>query len=158
MTLTISTEEGIPPEDTWNMDETGFRIGTGKNQLIVTKRKRAHDFGVPENRESATMIESISVGGRVIPAFLIFSGQMHVARWYGVPGLDDNAAIRPNPSGYSNDEISLEWLEHSNKWSVQGSLGNKQAGHQFHLNLNPFNIIEIEVTCINSTNSTQPSS
>jgi hypothetical protein len=31
-----------------------------------------------------------------------------------------------------------------------------QGGHQFHLNLNlnPFNIVEIEVTCINSTNST----
>ncbi|KID81924.1 transposase [Metarhizium guizhouense ARSEF 977] len=108
--FTILTEEGIPPEDIWNMDETGFSIGIGKDQLIVTKRKRAHYFGLPENRESATAIESISTGGRVIPAFLILSGQMHMAKWYGVPGLDDNAAIRPTPNGYSNDEISLEWL------------------------------------------------
>ena len=45
------------------MDETGFRIGVGKDQLIVTKRKRAHYFGIPENRESATAIECISVNG-----------------------------------------------------------------------------------------------
>ncbi|OWT42328.1 DDE superfamily endonuclease domain-containing protein [Pochonia chlamydosporia 170] len=133
---TILIEEGIPPEDIWNMDETGFRIGVGKDQVIVTRRKRAHYFGLPENRESATAIESISAGGRVLPAFLILSGQMHMAKWYGVPGLDENAAIRPTPSGYSNDEISLEWLEHFNKWSAQSCLGKKRLlildGHGSH--------------------------
>ncbi len=29
--------EGIPPEDIWNMDETGFRIGCRKEQLFVTR-------------------------------------------------------------------------------------------------------------------------
>lgn len=133
---TIMTDEGIPPEDIWNMDETGFRIGIGKDQFIVTRRKRAHYFGIPENRESATAIECISAGGRVIPAFLILSGQMHMAQWYGVPGLDENTAIRPTPTGYSNDEISLEWLEHFNKWSAQSSLGKKRLlivdGHGSH--------------------------
>ncbi|KJZ68610.1 hypothetical protein HIM_11998 [Hirsutella minnesotensis 3608] len=47
----VVQEHGIPPDDIWNMDETGFRIGVGKDQLIVTKRKRAHYFGIPENRE-----------------------------------------------------------------------------------------------------------
>ena len=125
--LTILIEEGILPEDIRNMDETGFRIGIGKDQIIVTRRKRAHYFGIPKNRESATAIESISAGGRVVPAFLILSGQMHMAKWYGMPGLDDNAAIRPTPSGFSNDEISLEWLQHFNKWSAQGSLEERGA-------------------------------
>ena len=40
------------------MDETGFRIGAGKDQLCVTKRKRAHLFSMPENREAATAIDS----------------------------------------------------------------------------------------------------
>jgi len=35
-------KHGIQPTDIWNMDETGFRIGMGKDQMIVTKRKRAH--------------------------------------------------------------------------------------------------------------------
>ena len=57
---TIS-EHGITPEDIWNMDETGFQIGVGKNKLVVTKRrKRSSYLGVPTNRESATAIEAIS--------------------------------------------------------------------------------------------------
>ncbi|KJZ70356.1 hypothetical protein HIM_10247 [Hirsutella minnesotensis 3608] len=28
----VVQEQGIPPEDIWNMDETGFRIGVGKDQ------------------------------------------------------------------------------------------------------------------------------
>lgn len=71
---------GIQPEDIWNMDETGFRIGAGKNALIVTKRKRAHYFSLPTNRESATAIEAISAGGAVIPAFLILSATVYSAR------------------------------------------------------------------------------
>jgi hypothetical protein len=38
--------------------------------------------------------------------------------------------------------------------SRDAAMRHIQGGHQFHLNLNPFNIVEIEVTCINSTNST----
>jgi len=72
---TTITEEGIAPESIWNMDETGFQIGVGKDHFIVTKRQRAHYFGIPENRESATAIEAISAGGHYIPAFLILSGQ-----------------------------------------------------------------------------------
>ncbi|KAM4067464.1 Tc5 transposase DNA-binding domain-containing protein [Hirsutella rhossiliensis] len=81
----VIQEKGIPPEDIWNMDETGFRIGVGKDQLIVTKRKRAHYFGIPENRESATDIEAISASGESIPPFLILSGQMHMTSWYQIP-------------------------------------------------------------------------
>ncbi len=33
----ITGKEGILPDDTWNMDETGFRISIGKTQLVVTK-------------------------------------------------------------------------------------------------------------------------
>ncbi|KXX73119.1 Jerky protein [Madurella mycetomatis] len=56
----VIMEEGIVAEDIWNMDETGFRIGIGKDQLVVTKRRRTHYLGIPENRESATAIEAIS--------------------------------------------------------------------------------------------------
>ena len=124
------------PDDIWNMDETGFRIGVGKDQLIVTKRRRAHYFGIPENRESATAIEAISAGGEYIPAFLILAGQMHMAPWYQIPGLDEDMVIRPTPTGYSNDEISLEWLAHFDKHSAKTSKGVKRLliidGHGSH--------------------------
>lgn len=132
----VYTQEGIPPEDIWNMDETGFRIGVGKNQLIVTKRKRAHYFSLPENRESATAIEAISAGGHYIPAFLILSGQLHMAQWYQQRELHDDTVIVTSLSGYSNDEISLEWIKHFDKSTVKSTVGSKRLlildGHGSH--------------------------
>lgn len=132
----VIQENDIPPEDLWNMDETGFRIGVGKDQLIVTKRTRAHYFGIPENRESATAIEAISAHGEVIPVFLILSGQMHMASWYQLPELDPDTVIRPTPTGYSNDVISLEWLQHFDRHSARTSRGSKRLlildGHGSH--------------------------
>jgi len=56
----ICAKEGILPEDIWNMDETGFQIGVGKDQLIIIKRKRARYLGIPTNRELAIAIKAIS--------------------------------------------------------------------------------------------------
>jgi hypothetical protein len=132
----VLQNEGISPDDIWNMDETGFRIGVGKNQMIVTKHRRVHYFGIPENRESATAIEAISVGRNHIPAFLIFAGQLHVAHWYQQPELDDRTAIVTSASGYSNDEISFMWPKHFNKYSKTSQVGRKRLlildGHGSH--------------------------
>ncbi|KJZ69725.1 hypothetical protein HIM_10894 [Hirsutella minnesotensis 3608] len=136
----VIQEEGIPPEDIWNMDETGFRIGVGKDQLIVTKRDRAHYFGIPENRESATAIEAISASGAFIPAFLILSGQMHMTSWYQLPELDPDTVIRPTPTGYSNDEISLEWLQHFDKHSAKTSRSSKRLSSRWS-RLSPYKTV-----------------
>ncbi|KJZ70568.1 hypothetical protein HIM_10036 [Hirsutella minnesotensis 3608] len=65
----VVQEHGIPPDDIWNMDETGFRIGVGKDQLIVTKGKRAHYFGIPENRgqQGAVRLDEAAEGGDEAP-------------------------------------------------------------------------------------------
>ena len=66
------SEHGIVADDIWNMDETGFQIGVGKDQMVVTKQRRAHYFSLPTNCESATAVEAISAAGRVIPVFFDF--------------------------------------------------------------------------------------
>lgn len=109
---------GIPVADIWNMDETGFRIGIGKDQLIVTKRKREHLFSMPENRESATAMEAISADGRVVPAFLIVTGQVHMAQWYRVTELQPATKITTSASGYTNDSIALSWIKHFNQYAT----------------------------------------
>lgn len=130
----VITNEGLIPDDIWNMDETGFRIGAGKDQLCVTKRRRAQLFSMPENRESATAIEAISAGGAFLPAFLILSGQNHMASWYSQAELDDETVITVSPTGYSNDEISLHWLKHFHQHAK--SVGRKRLlildGHGSH--------------------------
>ena len=104
----VITVNGIVPEDIWNMDETGFRIGISKDQLVVTKRKTATLFAMPENRESATAIEAIAADGRHLPAFLILTGQQHMANWYRQPELHNATIIGLSPTRYSNDTMSLQ--------------------------------------------------
>ena len=94
----ICERDGILPDDTWNMDETGFRIGVGKDQLIVTKRKRAHYFGILENRESATAIEAISAGGQYIPAFLILAGQVSYGAMVYATRITPRHGYHPDPN------------------------------------------------------------
>ena len=69
-------------------------------------------MGIPTNRESATAIEAISTSGQYTPAFLILSGLVHLARWYKVKELHDDTAICVSATRYSNDQLSLEWIEH----------------------------------------------
>ena len=45
------------------MNETGFHIGVGRDQLVITKQERQLYLGMPTNHESATAMESISGGG-----------------------------------------------------------------------------------------------
>ncbi len=56
----VMREKGVAELDVWNMDESGFRIGCGKAQLVVTmdpnKPLRMID---PENRDYITSIECI---------------------------------------------------------------------------------------------------
>ncbi|KID81501.1 transposase, partial [Metarhizium majus ARSEF 297] len=108
----VIEEYGIPPDDIWNMDETGFRIGIGQDHLVITKRKRAHLFSMPENRETSTAMESISAGGIVIPAFLILTGQRHMESWYRIKELEADTKIAVSPTGFTNDEIALAWIQH----------------------------------------------
>jgi hypothetical protein len=100
------------------MDETGFPIGVGKDQFVITRRKRPQYFGLVENRESATAIEAINAAGDHIPAFLILAGQVHQAHWYCTPELDPHTKLITSESGYSNDQISLEWLKHFQEYSA----------------------------------------
>ena len=94
------------------MDETGFRIGVGKDQLVVTRRRKVRYFGLPTNRESATAIEGISAAGVFLPAFLILSGKVHMSNWYNIKELEGDTIIAVTDSGYSNAELSLQWLQH----------------------------------------------
>ena len=132
----MPSKESLAAQDIWNMDETGFRIGIGKDHLVVTKRKRAHYFGLPENRESATAVEAISAGGRVIPPFLILSGEVHMARFYRQSELPDEAVLAVTATGFSNDRLALEWIKHFHQYTKDLAIGTHRLlildGHGSH--------------------------
>jgi len=117
---------GIDSDDIWNFDETGFRIGTGRGQLVITKQQRQLYLGHPTNRESATAIEAVSAGGAHIPLFLIFSGTTHQSSWYNNSELDSDTTIAVFHSGYFNHQLSLDWLHHFEKHTRKLTKGTKR--------------------------------
>lgn len=120
----VIANHGVDPADIWNMDETGFQIGVGKNKLVITRRaKRTSYLGVPTNRESATAVEAISTTGEYTPAFLILSGKVHLKQWYNMPELAGDTVIAVSDSGYSNDVLSLDWLRHFDQHTKKKSKG-----------------------------------
>ena len=68
-------EKGILPGDIYNFDETGFRIGVGKNQWIVTRdSSREVYLGSCTNQDFVTICKAICSDGTVLPPMVILSG------------------------------------------------------------------------------------
>ncbi|EED12051.1 conserved hypothetical protein [Talaromyces stipitatus ATCC 10500] len=80
----------ITPKNLWNFDETGFIVGQGKSESVVTKYpKTAKRVSSLSSRESLTVVESINAEGR-----------------------DPEWLIAPASNGFITDEIAFEWLQH----------------------------------------------
>jgi hypothetical protein len=103
---------GILPDDIWNMDETGFRVGIpGGEEVIVPVGVQELYTPSPENRSSITVIETVSALGKAIPPVLIVQGKKHMESWYH-ENLDGGERILLSDSGYTNDDLALKWLQH----------------------------------------------
>ena len=113
----VIDEFGIQPGDTYNMDETGVRMGIGGSQWVVTMRigEDAAQSASNTNRESCTLIECVSDDGWVLSPFIILSAKVHLEKWYTNTQVPDNYSVALSDTGYNNDEISIEWMKHFEK-------------------------------------------
>ena len=116
---------GIPPQDQYNFDETGFRIGVGGSQWIITMEvgKKHHTIGSDSNHDYVTSVETISGDGEALPPLLIVQGVNHLHQWYTNTELPDNYSIATSPSGYSNDQLAYAHLLHFDEWSSRRQVG-----------------------------------
>jgi hypothetical protein len=111
-------EYNVEPHNTYNMDEKGFAIG-------ITKRaKRMFSKAVWEaklctaaiqdgSREWITLIACVCGDGSSLPPALVYDGKSGVqSSWVDdiVAGKHD-VFIGNSPSGWSNNNIGLAWLE-----------------------------------------------
>ena len=116
-------EYKITPENTWNCDETGWRVGTLGGRLVFTFPKvSAVYMADPDTRESLTSIEAISAAGSRIPGFLILPGQFFLEKYFNNDIPDDVvfATNEESGSGFSNDMLALDWLKHWEEHSTPG--------------------------------------
>ena len=76
---TVVREYGIVQGDVYNMNETGFRIGIGGSQWIITMEFKKPQLSPSEtNRDFVISVEAISTNGEVLPLLLIVQGINHL--------------------------------------------------------------------------------
>lgn len=113
----------IGPSEIWNEDECGIRLGclAERTEVLVARTTRIQrpEVADPFNRESMTLIGSGNAVGDSIPPWLVFK-TFPSESW---ADIDCIPAIRfaKSDSGFSNREISLEWLHEFNRWSWKHS-------------------------------------
>lgn len=109
--IDIIKMHGITPTDIWNFDETGFRIGIGKDQWVITFEPRRRVYlPTPDDRTTLTMTECVNAEGNAITPMIIIEGVAFLERYF--VDLPDNYLVAYSTSGYTNDELSLEWVKH----------------------------------------------
>jgi hypothetical protein len=134
----VITEKGIATEDIYNFDKTGFRIGVGSNQWIVTREfKKKIYVALNTNREYVTVVEAINASGFAISPMAIISGKTIIQGWFDAFGYDQNIGIGVSESGYINDELAYEWIQHFHRETYRKIKGRYRLllcdGHGSHL-------------------------
>jgi hypothetical protein len=97
----------VGPKNIYNFDETGFQLGQGTSQRVVTKHKhraKAKNIGTRGIGELVTAAECIAADGWVMPPMILFAGAVHLENWYrDQPDLPDDYIIGTSPTGWNNE-------------------------------------------------------
>ncbi|RPB00296.1 hypothetical protein L873DRAFT_1789057 [Choiromyces venosus 120613-1] len=97
----------------YNIDESGVRIGCSTGEIIVvpTEVKELYTAS-PENRKSLTIIEAICTDKTPPPPpVIICPGEKIMESWIH-ENLTGVEVITVLPTGYTNENITLAWLDH----------------------------------------------
>ena len=102
----------ISNEDIYNMDEKCFlQGGVGKLKIMVSKYEGKALMAEAGNREWVSVIECVSMDGRILAPLIIFKGKQQRPAWYN--SLPEGAKIACSENGWNSNEISLSWLHES---------------------------------------------
>ncbi len=105
-----------PQDYIHNIDEKGCRIAMpGGQEVVVPIDINDMYVGIPENRLSLTIIESICANGTADPPVVIVPGKSIMEHWFH-QNMTGHELITTSPTGYTNTEINLAWLNHFIKY------------------------------------------
>jgi hypothetical protein len=149
---TICITHEITKEDIWNMDETGLRVGVGRGQWVIVPTNQVDSrfknlIGSLGDTEHVSVVEAISAGCATIAPLIIIKGVIIQTRWFH-DLKEGDIAIGVSDSGYSNDILSFQWLQHFNRLSKRTQQGIYRLlimdGYDSHLTIQFVRYCEME--------------
>src|SRR5437762_14353955 len=73
----------------------------------------SHIISVHGDRDQCTIVESVLAAGNSIPPLVIMKGVIILKRWFAeLPPELDNLLVGTSDSGYSNNTLFFQWLQH----------------------------------------------
>ncbi|KAF1987353.1 DDE-domain-containing protein [Aulographum hederae CBS 113979] len=137
----------ILAQNTYNMDEKGFLIGVlNKMKRVYSSQNPPKGAGQDGNRNWITIIATICADGTSLPPGIIYAGGGDLQySWLVNWSIDKLAFFSSTPSGWTNDELGLSWLQKVFKPYSKNKPGFKEGqyrllfidGHGSHLTV-PF--------------------
>jgi hypothetical protein len=104
-------EHKYPPSAIYNVDETGFSIGSSRKSVVLLDQpNQRREKKQPGQQEWITCLECVSASGVTLPPCLIFKGQNLNSGW--IP--DETPAgwrFITSKKGWTSDLIGFEWLK-----------------------------------------------
>jgi hypothetical protein len=131
-------EEGIIDENIYNVDETGFALGTIQAaRAIIDSTVPLTYHAQPGRQEWVTVIECISADGMSISPLVIFKGENVNGRWVPQDAPRD-WHISCNSKGWSSNEHGLQWLRECFEPQTRSKANGRKRillcdGHDSHI-------------------------
>jgi hypothetical protein len=137
----VRNENGVHPNDCWNMDEKGVMLGMiGKSRCIIPKEQKKQYMTQPGDREWSTLTECISMTGRVLPPWIIFKAKMMQKAWKDAL-RDPDARVCLSENGWTDNYLGLKWFEEHFQPHTKITTGTSgwrilvYDGHQSHVTI-----------------------
>jgi hypothetical protein len=107
----VLREHKYPPSAIYNVDETGFSIGSSRKSVVLLDQfDKRREKKQPGRQEWITSLECISASGVTLPLCLIFKGENLNSGWIPDETLAGWKFIT-SKKGWTSDLIGFEWLK-----------------------------------------------
>jgi hypothetical protein len=107
----VLREHKYPPTAIYNVDETGFSIGSSRKSVVLLDQlDRRREKTQPGRQEWITSLECVSASGATLPPCLIFKRQYLNSGW--IPNETPAGwKFITSKKGWTSDLIRFEWLK-----------------------------------------------
>jgi hypothetical protein len=130
-------EHKYPPSAIYNVDETGFSIGSSRKSVVLLDQlNQRREKTQPGRQEWITSLECVSASGVTLPPCLIFKGQNLNSGW--IPNETPAGwKFITSKKGWTSDLIGFEWLKADFQLFISKSTNSRHLliidGHSSHV-------------------------